>query len=168
MSRYFQMHLPLNQMILKDGQMPLEEQMGWYEPIFQALAEGGQVLVCCKNGVHRSRCNGCGGTWPIRFEIDMKSASNNVTWGVMVVVVVMVVVGLVEFVVLLLVVVVVMVKVGVVVLVVFVVIVAVVVVVGIAGREHMFPIGNTTHIVSQFMNVRFRSLPCVCVCLSDF
>ena len=168
MSRYFQMHLPLNQMILKDGQMPLEEQMGWYEPIFQALAEGGQVLVCCKNGVHRSRCNGCGGTWPIRLEIDMKSASNNVTWGVMVVVVVMVVVGLVEFVVLLLVVVVAMVKVGVVVLVVFVVIVAVVVVVGIAGREHMFPIGNTTHIVSQFMIVRFRSLPCVCVCLSDF
>ena len=80
-----------------------------------------------------------GGLGPFGLKADMKSASNNVTWGVMVVVVVMVVVGLVEFVVLLLVVVVAMVKVGVVVLVVFVVIVAVVVVVGIANT-HCVPV----------------------------
>lgn len=56
------MHLPLNRMILKDpaaaSAIPIAEQRDWYEPIFQALGSGGQVLICCKNGMHRSRRKG--------------------------------------------------------------------------------------------------------------
>ena len=57
-----QMHLPINRMLGRDQAhpttIPSTEQGIWYAPIFDALANGGVVLVCCKNGMHRSLCKG--------------------------------------------------------------------------------------------------------------
>ena len=62
-SPYQQMHLPINRMILREGayeRISLDDQAAYYAEIFEALASGGRLLVCCKNGVHRSPCWGRG------------------------------------------------------------------------------------------------------------
>lgn len=58
MGPFLQMHLPLNCMIMRDmthaTAIPVDAQREYYQRIFEALGDGGRVLVCCKNGVHRS------------------------------------------------------------------------------------------------------------------
>ena len=57
-----QMHLPINRMLgkgpLHPSTIPVDQQREWYAAIFDALAGGGAVLICCKNGMHRSLCKG--------------------------------------------------------------------------------------------------------------
>ena len=56
---YQQLHFPINEMLPKENpSITIEESLGWYEKVFDALAEGGSVLVVCKNGMHRSRREG--------------------------------------------------------------------------------------------------------------
>ena len=58
---YQQLFFPINEMLPKENpSIGLDESLGWYESIFEALTEGGSVLVVCKNGMHRSRREGSG------------------------------------------------------------------------------------------------------------
>ena len=56
---YQQLHFPINEMLPKENPaIALGASLGWYESVFDALADGGSVLVVCKNGMHRSRREG--------------------------------------------------------------------------------------------------------------
>ena len=51
-------YMPINDMLVKDqaeSEAPFSDQGRWYAPIFEALRQGGSVLVTDKGGQHRSR-----------------------------------------------------------------------------------------------------------------
>ena len=58
-STYHQLYFPIDDMMRKDKSgISLDESGGYYQRFFEGLAAGGSVLVCCTNGMHRSRREG--------------------------------------------------------------------------------------------------------------